>query len=193
MTEKGKINIAATILLFAAIFVVATPAEAVQDLSITSYNLDILQSHATWTSYGSGKLMTWPSSLDATNQRSITIGSITGTEVADNNGYYWGECVSLAKSLSKNNLGTNSWIKGNNVISSYSVTPGTIVATFGADGHYSGHVAIFASYLIVQGQPIGINIWDQNYIATHAVGKHTLMNTGSGVGDADNYYVVRVP
>lgn len=46
MTGKGTINLTVVMLLFAAIFAVTAPAEAVQDLKITSYNLNMLQSHA---------------------------------------------------------------------------------------------------------------------------------------------------
>lgn len=201
MNTKSSIGLAALVLLvMATMFAMAPPAQAVQDLKITDYNIAQLVPDSYWTPYGSSYLLGWNRGqyLDATYKTSIWIGSIQGTTVADNYGGYWGECVSLVKALSKNNLATSNWIKGRRVMTG-NVAQGTAIATFNSNGQYSGHAAIFNSYLAGPyppgGEPPGMVVWDQNYVATHAVGKHTLYPAGGsgGVSDADSYYVVQVP
>ena len=188
-------TILAVLLLTVAMLATVTTAEAAQDLKITDHNLYALKYWGSWTSYGSGELLRWegyPATLDANYQKQRMVGSIRATTVADNNGWYWGQCVSLVKALSKNNVATSNWQRGDKVMTSYNVMPGTVIATFNSNGNYYGHVAIFRGYIYNNGR-VGIMVYDQNYVSPYVVGKHDLMAYGTGVSDADNYYVVRVP
>ena len=193
-------------LLIMAMFVTVTTAEAATDLKVTDYNLNALKYYGSWTSYGSGELLRWegyPAALDASYQRQRMVVSIRATTVADNNGWYWGQCVSLVKALSKNNVATGNWIRGRQVMNNGDLSQGTVIATFRSDGSYdswggSTHVAIFDRWHWVylgnyQWGIDGFYVWDQNYVSSYVVGKHLLKQSGSGNGDADNYYVVRVP
>lgn len=206
MNGKGKGIRALAIagLLMMAMFVMAPTVEAAQDLRITDYNLNSMQNWGTWTSYGSGELLVWggyPSILDVNYQKLKMVGTIRATTVADNKGWNYGECVSLAKALSKSNVvttGENGWKKGDRVMTSYSVTPGTVIATFGAsNGGYYGHAAIFRGYVYdSSGKRIGILVWDQNYIPDHGgvVARHEIRTTGTKLtNNANNYYAVKVP
>jgi hypothetical protein len=111
------------------------------------------------------------------------------TEVADNFGGFWGECVSLVKAATKNNATTSTWRRGAGVFSG--LASGTAIATF-PGGHYSGHTAIFLSYVRSGGSIVGIRVADQNWLARE-VKRHVIRRTGSGVSDADNYFAVVVP
>lgn len=203
--KKLRIGIVAALLV--AMFAMATiPTEAATDLKITDYNLNELQYHAQWASYGSGWLMKWPSTLDAKYQYSRWVGNIHATQVNDNYNGYPGECVSLVKALAKNNVATANWIKGNNVIWAYAVgspiAPGTAIATFNSNNKYEpGHAAFFRSYTydIWTGQVNGFWVWDQNYLPSKGkvVAWHWIKMTSTtnplDVGNANNYFVVRVP
>lgn len=142
------------------------------------------------------------------NKKSLSVssylGTIKGTNVADRNGLYYGQCVSFVKSVSKSTLGTNTWLRGRNVLQSYQSQPvarGAAIAKFKSDGTYdccgNGHVAIFDRYYYENGVLKGILVWDQNYVRNCGgdncglVGYHLISTTNSGtVSDAAAYYVV---
>jgi hypothetical protein len=184
-------------------FVSPTPVYASSALTITGGNLYTLNSYPGYA-YSSGKLLwSFGSSLNATNERSL---STYYTQHADNSGYYWGECVSSVKALSGSNVTTNNWSAGVNVVSNGSVSQGTAIATFiGGSFGTTNHCAFFKGYIRTGGVITGITVWDQNwyYIDLNGngsrdsgegvFGMHDISTSGSGVSDADNYYVLMVP
>lgn len=111
------------------------------------------------------------------------------TEVADNGGTFWGECVSLVKAATKNNAVTSTWRPGANVFAG--LPAGTAIATF-PGGRYSGHTAILMGYVRSGGSIIGIRVADQNWLA-RKVKRHIIRKTGTGVADAHDYFAVLVP
>ena len=112
------------------------------------------------------------------------------TETADNNGYLWGECVSLVKAVAHSNAVTSQWRPGNNVFKG--IPSGTIIATF-PGGRYSGHTAVFLRYVrSSSGKVIGIRVADENWGA-RKVRRHVISKGGSGVSNASNYRVVQAP
>jgi len=111
------------------------------------------------------------------------------TEVADNFGGFWGECVSLVKAATKNNAVTSSWRRGANVFDG--LAAGTAIATF-PGGRYSGHTAILLSYVKSGGKVVGMRVADQNWLARE-VKRHVIRKGGSGVANANNYFAVLVP
>jgi len=142
-----------------------------------------------------------PINLDATCQKLKWVGNIPAVSVDDNqcNGCYYGECVSLAKALSKSNVVTGDWERGSKVMSSY-VQPGTVIATFNSQSEYqAGHTAIFRGYTYSGVQKTGILVWDQNYLPDKGkvVARHSIRSKGitypTHPSNANNYYVVRVP
>jgi len=203
---RGK-GVLAIVILLAGIALAAMPAEAVRELRITDYNLNSLQNWGTWTSYGSGELLVWggyPSIIDVTCQKLKMVGTIRAVSVDDNQctGWYYGHCVSLVKALSKSNVPTtskdnNHWTKGVKVMSYNLIASGTAIATFDSNGVYSGHAAIFRDYTYSNGQRNGILVWDQNYVASKVVGRHSIKSKGTTYptdpNNADNYYTVMVP
>ena len=111
------------------------------------------------------------------------------TEVADNFGGYWGECVSLVKAATKNNTTTGGWVEGAGVFTG--LRAGTAIATF-PNGHYFGHTAIFLGYVkSASGATIGIRVADQNWGA-RVVKRHVIYRSGTGVADADHYHAILV-
>lgn len=112
------------------------------------------------------------------------------TETADNNGYLWGECVSLVKAVAHSNAVTSQWRPGTGVFDG--IPSGTIIATF-PGGRYSGHTAVFLRYVRNSShRVIGMRVADQNWGA-RKVRRHVITKGGSGVSNASNYRVVRVP
>lgn len=173
------------------------PVAATSALKITSTNLNILSGYPSGAYSGSKLLWSYGKNLEATKKRGFPLSNPIYTQFADNNGYYWGECVSAVKALSKSNAATSGWIKGTQVTSG-GISSGTAIATF-SNGKYSGHAAIFKRYIYgTTGSITGIEVWDQNWYTTNGCytcgtgifGKHTISRSGSGVSDADNYYVV---
>jgi len=163
-------------------------AETTTDLKVTPYNLCVLLSYPSYAYYNGRLFWCYGVQLDATCEKCF--GSYY-TQHGDNNGYYWGQCVSSIKALCKNNAVTSTWIKGPKVIGG-NVAPGTAIATFDSSGHYYGHTAILCSY--ISG---GITVWDQNWYTINGMGifgKHSICNTGTGgVTDANSYYVIKIP
>lgn len=195
------IAILAVSLIALANQVTLVEAQTCVPLRITYWNLLILSYLPDWA-YKDGKL-SWffGQLLDATYERDW----YGYTQHADNFGYYWGQCVSSVKALSKNNIPTGQdnptlklrWYKGWRVVDG-GVSTGTVIATFfGYGGTYKGHAAIFKGYVTDSfGRIIGIEVWDQNWYSVNGMGvfgKHRIYRNGSGVLNADNYYVVIVP
>ncbi|GEM_PF-2544881 len=179
-----------------------TDATGAKELSITPENLGILKG------FPSGAYQTISSSFQRLfwqygKQLKVAEGSLKQsgdfTRLADNNGYYLGECVSAAKALAGSNFVTGDWTKGKRVTDG-GVAPGTILATFSAEGgtkypaESGGHVVIFRGYLPATGGSItAIEVWDQNWDNEGVMGLHKIFRSGSGVINADNYNVVLVP
>lgn len=186
------------LLMLSVVFCTAImPAQAATDLKTTSTNLYALRSEGTWKTYGSGELLISQSAKDLyiPYQKSIWVSSPVyayGWQAADYQGYYYGQCVSLVKTLSKSTKVTGSWIKGRNVISSGNVLPGTVIATFSGSSYY-GHAAIFRGYVLDSyGKKIGIKVWDQNWVKSGLIGRHSITTGTSSTSKATNYYVVQV-
>lgn len=220
------------ILLIMAGFAMVPSAEAATYLFATSTNINALYtmtytqpdpSYIPWAPYrvsGSGvykgDLLKWSYSgnLDVNNKRSVTIntywGPLAGTNMADRDGNYYGQCVSFVKNVAHNSVVTNSWRSGANVVRSVQPLPspinrGLAIVKFNSDGTYdccgSGHVAIFDKYYYENGVVKGIWVWDQNYVygcafpcTSGLVGHHmiSITNTGS-TADAAAYYAVTTP
>ena len=171
----------------------ATPVSASTPLTITGGNLYTLIGFSDYLAYHNGGYLYWSygQSLTATYKRDCG----GDTQFADNSGALWGECVSAVKALSGSSVQTKDWIQGSQVTAG-GISQGTVIATF-PGGSYSGHAAIFRSYVYSGGTIVGIKVWDQNWpidgSTNQLFGTHTLSCSGSGVNNANNYYVVRVP
>jgi hypothetical protein len=117
------------------------------------------------------------------------------TRLADYKGYYWGQCVSFVKALSKNTAKTREWRRGESVIDaikSGTITEGTAIATF-PRGRYYGHAAFYAGADISpDGKVNYIWLYDQNWIRNKIL-YHKIDDTGSGPGNLKNYYLIEVP
>lgn len=126
-------------------FASATPVQAATELKATYENTNALSyltyqqpySSMAWSAYypkaGSfnGYLLKWEygKNLDMNYKRSLSVSSfptgtifpvtIIGTNVADRNGIYYGQCASFVKSVAKSTVATKDWGKGRNVLSSY--------------------------------------------------------------------------
>gem|GEM_PF-559816 len=198
--------------------------EGAQELKITNNNLLVLQ-QGKWVKYGStgselfelqrGDFATHPilyfPDVPSKHQKLVMVGdtkALTMTDYAGSSGY-WGECVSFAKALSGSTVQTSKWIRGQNVVFSGNVKPGTVIATFDeiidentkeVTYKYRGHTAIFREYIKDSKSKItGIKVWDQNWVGrpTHKglVGRH---NITSGIDKnrtthfATNYYIVQI-
>lgn len=184
-TGKGSLCLIIALLCIAVVGI-GSPVSAA-NLQITSWNLMQLNSMPAYA-YNSGQLYyTYGQNLMAPYKTNLN----GYTELADYQGYYWGECVSAVKSLSASTVTTSSWSAGSQVVNG-GVAQGTAIATF-PGGSYSGHAAIFRGYVYSGGSITGIQVWDQNWVAASTFGTHTLARSGSGVSNANNYYVVQVP
>ena len=123
--------------------------------------------------------------------------------MADYQGYYWGECVSMAKNLAHSTVTTSNWYRGRRVTDG-GISPGTVIATFvwsPSKGRYvynPGHAAIFRQYTYDSyGRINGMIVWDQNWYDNEndegIVAMHKISKTGYGNKyDAGFYYVVQV-
>jgi hypothetical protein len=98
-----------------------------------------------------------------------------------------GQCVDLAKAVSNRTSATTTWVKGAAALGA-SLPAGTIVATFDTSGNYSGHVGVLAGSTATS-----IVLWDSNWSLDGLVKWHTIYSTGSGLGDARKYFVVKAP
>lgn len=203
MRSKKIVGMLAVLtLLIVAFATMVTPVSAAHDLKVTDYNrnkLYVLTAMETpWYSYGSGlnpQLLKWEygMQLDAhgKSKNLVYVGSKRAIRIGN------GQCVDFAKAMS-NTGGVSSvnWTRGNRVFDYGNVAKGTVIATFSNPTTYYGHVAIFDDWhWTYSGGWIidGFYVWDQNYVSPLLTGRHLIKRSGSGVGDADNYYRVRVP
>ena len=69
---------------------------------------------------------------------------------------YHGECVSYVKFVTPGLPQTSAWKKGMQVKGKLNILRGTVIATFDANGRYSGHAAIYESQT-----GAGVNVVDQ--------------------------------
>ncbi|QIR38854.1 BPSL0067 family protein [Tolypothrix sp. PCC 7910] len=143
-----------------------------------------------------------PKGLMATsdNLTKLLNGQFNGQYIdVDNTGYNTGkngaftlyQCWDfVALVTNTTSMSTSNWKKGANIIENRKVELGTAIATFGSNGKYEGHTAIFAGYGTENGVS-GFYVWDQNWDGS-SVQKHFIRTDRSGTSDADNYYVVQV-
>jgi len=121
----------------------------------------------------------------------------SGFTTVDDGDIYPSQCVDFVRVLSNTRqIQTKYWKQGPNVMTSTDIEPGTVIATF-VNGRYpsegGGHVAVFAGFEYSDGKRIGFRVFDQNWrndSGLGVVGKHFIYTWGSGVSDADNYYIV---
>lgn len=213
--EIDRIKLAAAGLLIMAMFAMAAvPAGAVvkNDLRITSENLAALNSLTYtyprsdfWYSYSSG-LESLLLKYDQATVLNIYDGTKTAVYIGTKKAIKIrnGECVAFANDMAnRNSKSSTDWERGRQVmdIGNYGdMVPGTLIATFSSPTVYSGHVAIFDSWHWVYESGFnwkidGFYVWDQNYIPDHGgvVARHFLSKSSSGLGNANNYYVVKGP
>ncbi|HET8687377.1 MAG TPA: BPSL0067 family protein [Methanosarcina sp.] len=99
-----------------------------------------------------------------------------------------GQCVSYVKKVCPSLPNTGAWRKGSQVKTTDNLSPGTVIATFNASGHYQGHAAIFVSKTAQ-----GIMVYDQ-YVTPPSpkpVGQRLLRWGAHGnSNNGDNFYVV---
>jgi hypothetical protein len=203
--SKIRNGLLAVGLIIMAMFAMATPVEALQDLKITDYNLNTLKGYGTsWYPYGSGDLAMWPGGFNTYGASKTLVyvnsplGTISAIKIGD------GECVAFVKAMSNtNNIASSNWKWGVNVMSATTYIPqGTLIATFRPDGTYDSwgtngknHVAVFGGYQYdVFLRRVGIFVWDQNYLPSKGkvVARHLIGLSGiDDVRNANNYYVVR--
>jgi len=189
----GGIAMILCLIMFGIIMVPVAADNACVPITITSANLNLLVNEPS-AAYSSGYLTwTYGQNLVASYKRS----SGTYTQFADTGGNLWGECVSAVKALSGSDVGTDDWIRGNQVING-GVPQGTVIATFlDPDNGFRGHAAIFKGYVYSGPYTIsGIEVWDQNWPINGGpegfFGTHTLTTSTVDVGNAYNYYIVTV-
>lgn len=117
------------------------------------------------------------------------------TKLADYQGYYWGECVSLVKALSRNRALTQQWRPAMSLVKAIKenkIEVGTAIATF-PGGRYRGHAAFYAGADISpNGEIEGVWLYDQNWIPNKVL-FHKIDGKGRGAGNFKNYSVIRVP
>ncbi len=99
-----------------------------------------------------------------------------------------GQCVSYVKKVCPSLPSTSMWRKGALVKTSTNLAPGTVIATFNANGHYEGHAAIYVSQ-----NTQGITVYDQ-YVtppSPKAIGPRLLRWGAHGnSNNGDKFYVV---
>ncbi|MBW4620619.1 MAG: BPSL0067 family protein [Cyanosarcina radialis HA8281-LM2] len=117
------------------------------------------------------------------------------TKLADSEGYFWGECVSFVKALSKSSFTTHQWRRGQRLVDAIregNIEEGTAIATF-PRGRYHGHAAFYAgSDISLDGKIDYVWLYSQNW-GLRRVLYHKIDGTGSGPGNFNNYYIIRVP
>ena len=100
---------------------------------------------------------------------------------------YYGQCVSYVKFVTPTLPQTLMWKKGSSVKGNTKILRGTVIATFDADGHYSGHAAIYENQTVA-----GIDVVDQ-WITPPARPIHRRMLRFGAHGNpnnGDNFFVV---
>jgi hypothetical protein len=98
------------------------------------------------------------------------------------------ECVALVRELT-NAPRSTTWRAGSTARGNQTLQPGMAIATFDADGHYSGHTAIYLGQ-----DATGIFAYDQWRGHAPSV-RHIAFRQGRGtkVDDGDQYSVVTAP
>lgn len=100
---------------------------------------------------------------------------------------YYGQCVSYVKAVVPGLPQTKLWRKGQPVKGNAHILAGTVIATFGKDGLYQGHAAIYESQT-----KDGLSVIDQ-WITPPAQPIHRrLLRFGAhgNSNNGDNFYVV---
>jgi hypothetical protein len=117
------------------------------------------------------------------------------TKLADTQGYFWGECVSFVKALSKSTYTTEQWRRGQRLVDAIkqgNIEEGTAIATF-PGGRYHGHAAFYArADISPDGKVNYVWLYSQNW-GLRRVLHHKIDGTGSGPGNFNNYYIIKVP
>jgi hypothetical protein len=129
----------------------------------------------------------------------------------DKNGKYydfWGECVSLVKTMTLVDANTVNWFAGNYVMNMTDITPGTVVAIFSKTRTnnklplYNGdcvnscsprHVAIFEDFVYVNNVKKGFKVLDQNYDSKGVIELHNIYispTNSKQYDDAGEYRIV---
>ena len=101
---------------------------------------------------------------------------------------FCGQCVSYVTTVCSNiPVATKNWNRGGPVKDSASIAKGTAIATFGSDGKYVGHAAIYESQ-----DDKGIHVYDQ-WVTGKAKAVGPRLIKWNGLGAANNgagYYVI---
>lgn len=100
---------------------------------------------------------------------------------------FCGQCVSFVTRICPTiPVATAAWRKGALVSEAQDILPGTAIATFDANGGYSGHAAIFVSKTA-----LGINVLDQWITgAGKPIGPRLLRFNGHGVSNNGSMFHV---
>jgi len=96
------------------------------------------------------------------------------------------QCVNFVRTVGNNIPPANTWQSFGNIIA-HPPNRFDVIATFGNDGKYSGHVAIF-----LETTAMGLYVIDQNYDANYgAIAVHIIpWNSSKYLSKASNYSVV---
>jgi parallel beta-helix repeat protein len=173
---------------------VVKPTPTANRLKILDKYFDILNQSTGWTQSGSFYYLNYEPDGKRLPRSSKTVSGYTTVDDGD---VYPSQCVDFVRVLSNTiYIKTKDWRQGPNVMTATDIEPGTVVATFKggkypADG--TGHVAVFAGFTYSDGRKTGFKVFDQNWRTDGGlgvVGKHFIYTIGSGVADADNYYIV---
>jgi parallel beta-helix repeat protein len=173
---------------------VVKPTPTANRLKILDKYFDILNKSTGWTQSGSFYYLNYEPDGKRLPRSSKTVSGYTTVDDGD---IYPSQCVDFVRVLSNTiYIKTKDWRQGPNVMTATDIEPGTVVATF-KDGKYpadgTGHVAVFAGFTYSDGRKTGFKVFDQNWTTDGGlgvVGKHFVYTIGSGVSDADNYYIV---
>lgn len=122
--------------------------------------------------------------------RTSSMGPFDQAPPADKTGNpnFCGQCVSYVTTVCPAiPVNTGAWKKGAQVKGNNGIQVGTAIATFDANGKYSGHAAIYESQT-----PDGINVVDQ-WVTPPAKAIHKRMLRFGAQGNSnngDNFYIV---
>lgn len=122
--------------------------------------------------------------------RTSTSGPFTQTPPADTQSgpNYCGQCVSFVTTVCPTlPVRTTEWKKGVQVKGDKTIKAGTAIATFGKNGKYYGHAAIYENQT-----DMGINVVDQWVTPpAKAIHRRMLRFGASGLANnGDNFYVI---
>lgn len=101
---------------------------------------------------------------------------------------FCGQCVSFVTTVCVGiPVNTGLWKKGAQVKGHQSILAGTAIATFNANGKYSGHAAIYERQ-----SPLGINVVDQWVTPpARAINQRLLRFGAQGLANnGDNFFIV---